>query len=108
MPSVHPAPSGPAPAGSAPAGSAPVDIVEFACPRCQRHVSERFYGPCAPCRDELRAGLSGAALSGTALSGTGGIDDGEPEKAACTEPPQRVRFEPKMNVVPNHVATKDD
>ena len=25
------------------------------CPRCGRDVDERFYGPCATCRDDLRA-----------------------------------------------------
>jgi hypothetical protein len=56
----------------------------FECPRCGRTVSERFFGPCSGCRDELRATLGGEARE---------VESG--------------RFEPSMNVVPNHVATKD-
>ena len=56
----------------------------FDCPRCGVSVTEAFYGPCDPCRLELRA--------------TMGNEQREAEEIA---------YEPKMNVVPNHVATKD-
>jgi hypothetical protein len=56
----------------------------FSCPRCGRDVSEHFYGPCAACCNELRANLAGEART---------VDVGV--------------YEPKMNVVPNQVATKD-
>ncbi len=54
------------------------------CPRCGTEADERFYGPCGACRAELRARLGGEAR--------------EVEVAA---------YEPKMNVVPNQIATKD-
>ena len=57
---------------------------DFACPRCGRDVSERFYGPCAACCSELRAAVAGEARD---------IEVGA--------------FEPKMHVVPNQIATKD-
>jgi hypothetical protein len=57
----------------------------FSCPRCQTSVDERFYGPCATCRADLRASLGGAAR--------------EVESAA---------FEPSLHVTPNAVALKDD
>ena len=60
----------------------------FVCPRCSSPVHERFYGPCEACRRQLRA-----------EQGSDGTGAAEPE---------RTMFEPKMNVVPNHVATKDD
>ena len=55
------------------------------CPRCGRDVDERFYGPCATCRDDLRAAFVNEARI---------VDVAE--------------YEPKMNVTPNAVATKDD
>ena len=61
-----------------------MDDLQFACPRCAAEVAEPFYGPCASCRSELVATLGGAAR--------------EVEVAA---------YEPKMNVTPNAVATKD-
>jgi hypothetical protein len=60
------------------------ELSTFPCPRCRRAAEERFYGPCRSCRAELAAGQRG--------------DVRELETA---------RFEPKLNVVPNHVATKD-
>lgn len=57
---------------------------EITCPRCRRPATVRFYGPCDGCRSELIATMGAQA--------------------------RRVEvdaFEPKMNVVPNHVATKD-
>lgn len=62
-----------------------VDPLSFTCPRCQRRVSARFYGPCDDCRAELRASYAGQAR--------------EVEVA---------EYEPKMNVTPNAVALKDD
>ena len=59
--------------------------LEFACPRCASPVAERFYGPCSPCRDELRA---------TYL--------GEQREVEVAE------YVPKMNVTPNAVALKEN
>jgi len=70
-------------------GSAPLETVgdrlSFCCPRCGEAVVEDRYGPCTSCREALRAAL--------------GVAGG----AAFT----KARVEPKMNVVPNQVATKD-
>jgi hypothetical protein len=60
-----------------------VELLSFACPRCRRSVDEEFYGPCRSCRGELRAAGGEARVV---------------EAAA---------YEPKMNVTPNAVATKD-
>ncbi len=60
------------------------DPLAFTCPRCHQEVQARFYGPCDSCRHALRASLSGD-----------GQDVAAPE------------YEPKMNVTPNAVATKD-
>jgi predicted RNA-binding Zn-ribbon protein involved in translation (DUF1610 family) len=60
------------------------DQKQFDCPRCGQAATARFYGPCDTCRHDLRANL--------------GNEQHELEK---------VEFEPKMNVVPNHVATKE-
>lgn len=59
-------------------------LLDFACPRCATPVEERFYGPCANCRGDLRSRLGG--------------DGREVEVEA---------YEPKMNVTPNFVATKE-
>ncbi|MFM7045824.1 MAG: hypothetical protein ACKO27_04845 [Ilumatobacteraceae bacterium] len=59
-----------------------------ACPRCGSLLdtsAERFYGPCADCRAQLRAKFLG---------------DGRAVEVA--------EYEPKMNVTPNAVALKDD
>ena len=61
-----------------------VQQLEFTCPRCRLEVSEQFYGPCTSCRTTLRVQVGGEAR--------------EVESAA---------YEPKMNVTPNAVATKD-
>ncbi|HVM52782.1 MAG TPA: hypothetical protein VM262_06255 [Acidimicrobiales bacterium] len=61
-----------------------MDALEFSCPRCAATVAEPFYGPCRGCRAELVATMRGEAR--------------DVEAAA---------YEPKMNVVPNQVATKD-
>ena len=62
----------------------PTDLVEFTCPRCERDVSERLYGPCEPCRAELRATL------------------GSEQRAVAA-----AEYVPKVNVTPNAVALKD-
>lgn len=59
--------------------------LDFVCPRCSLAASEKFYGPCGNCREQLRA-----------QHGTAG--------RAITE----ELYEPKMNVTPNAVALKDD
>jgi hypothetical protein len=59
-------------------------LKDFECPRCRKAASARFYGPCDTCRDDLRANL--------------GNEQHELEQ---------VVYETKMNVVPNHVATKE-
>ncbi len=59
-------------------------LLDFACPRCSETVHERLYGPCAACRGQLRASLGSEA-----------------REVAADE------YEPKMNVTPNAVATKD-
>ena len=60
------------------------ELLSVSCPRCGRPVDERFYGPCTSCRTELRATIGGEA------------------HAVEVE-----AYEPKMNVTPNAVATKD-
>lgn len=60
------------------------DLLEFTCPRCDQDVTERLYGPCASCRAELRATQGG-------------------EQSELVE----ADFEPKMNVVPNAIASKE-
>ncbi|MEM9202585.1 MAG: hypothetical protein AAGC53_13030 [Actinomycetota bacterium] len=62
-----------------------MSALSFICPRCQKPTAERFYGPCAGCRSELRASLGADAKT-----------------IAATE------YVPKMNVTPNAVALKDD
>ena len=58
------------------------------CPRCGEVEAEaRFYGPCQTCRRALRARFSGDP-AGAVVSG-------------------RPGFEPRPNVTPNFVATKD-
>jgi hypothetical protein len=59
--------------------------MQLICPRCGRDVDERYYGPCTACRDDLRA----------AFQGEGRVIE-------------LAEYEPKMNVTPNAVATKDD
>jgi hypothetical protein len=60
-----------------------MELLDFACPRCDLPVHEEFYGPCTSCRTALRA--TGIEARGAAA----------------------VAYEPKMNVTPNAVATKD-
>ena len=61
-----------------------IDLDAFTCPRCGSTVADDFYGPCATCRDDLRAAHAGESR--------------DVETAA---------YEPKMNVTPNAVALKD-
>ena len=58
--------------------------IAFACPRCGGPATERFYGPCSQCRSALTAAYQGVARE-----------------------VESERFEPKLHVVPNHVATKE-
>ena len=55
------------------------------CPRCGRTVEQRFYGPCDDCRSALRDAFR---VEGRVI--------------------ELAEYEPKMNVTPNAVATKDD
>ena len=61
------------------------ELLSFTCPRCDAAVDEAFYGPCTTCRAQLVAANTGAARD-------------DVEVAA---------YEPKMNVVPNQIASKD-
>jgi hypothetical protein len=61
------------------------ELLSIDCPRCGEAVAERYYGPCASCREAMRATLGGEAR----------------EVEAAT-------YEPKMNVTPNAVALRDD
>lgn len=60
-----------------------MEPLSFDCPRCRHAVSARFYGPCEECRTALRA-LGGEA------------------RDVAVAP-----YEPKTNVTPNQVATKE-
>ena len=59
-------------------------LLDVVCPRCSVRNLQSFYGPCEDCREQLRATL--------------GSERREVEV---------VEYEPKMNVTPNAVATKD-
>ena len=61
-----------------------VGDVEITCPRCQSPVEARFYGPCESCRGQLRDLFR---------------SEGRIVEVA--------EYEPKMNVTPNAIATKD-
>jgi hypothetical protein len=65
----------------------PIDAEPIECPRCHAQVRVRFFGPCDACRQELVARYRG---------------DGD-----AAGPAERSSFEPKMNVTPNFIATKD-
>lgn len=60
------------------------ETLDFTCPRCESAVAETYYGPCRSCRDDLAATVGGQAR--------------DVEVAA---------YEPKMNVTPNAVASRD-
>jgi Zn finger protein HypA/HybF involved in hydrogenase expression len=61
-----------------------MEPLAITCPRCKQEVQERFYGPCESCRTELRASMGG-----------------EKQDLGAVE------YEPKMNVIPNQIATKE-
>jgi hypothetical protein len=61
-----------------------MEPLSFTCPRCQNDVEARFYGPCDDCRLVLRVEQSN-------------------EKHEL----ETVAYEPKMNVTPNAVASKE-
>jgi hypothetical protein len=61
------------------------ETIEVVCPRCGASVGQRFYGPCDDCRTALRNAFRGEARV-----------------------IELAEYEPKMNVTPNAVATKDD
>jgi hypothetical protein len=61
-----------------------MDTGDLPCPRCGGPGTGRFYGPCDGCRAQLRTTVAGEAREVT-----------------------REAYEPKMNVTPNQVATKD-
>ncbi len=63
---------------------APTGPLEFDCPRCGDPATETYYGPCETCREALVASLGGA---------------GRLVEVAA--------YQPKVNVTPNAVATKD-
>lgn len=63
--------------------------LSFVCPRCQEPSDGSFYGPCSDCRKEL---------SETQYS--------VPNKYTL-EKTEGSEYEPKMNVVPNQIATKE-
>ena len=60
------------------------EVLSFTCPRCRLEVAEEFYGPCGSCRTTLRV--------------TQASEQRDIEAAA---------YEPKMNVTPNAVASKE-
>ena len=72
-------------AGAAPAVCHHGLVLTFACPRCATDVEDEFYGPCLACRTALR-NEQGRVPIGTV---------------------SETAYEPKMNVTPNAVATKD-
>ena len=57
----------------------------FDCPRCGAAADEELYGPCDPCRTDLRARFAGEARTDVVAEA----------------------YEPKINVTPNAVALKD-
>lgn len=61
----------------------PADI-DIDCPRCQKPVTVRLYGPCESCCIELRASQAG-------------------EKSELVA----AEYVPNMNVTPNAVASKE-
>jgi hypothetical protein len=58
--------------------------LDFDCPRCGQPAKARVSGPCPTCAEALGAAYPGAGRA--------------------VEAPE---YEPKMNVTPNAVATKD-
>jgi len=70
--------------GRSATGDAPVGPLVFGCPRCGEPTQATYWGPCPSCREDLAARLA---------------REGREVVVAA--------YEPKMNVVPNQVATKD-
>ncbi len=66
------------------AGMRSWDTMELTCPRCAAPSDERFYGPCAACRQSLRDAVTHRAR--------------DVDVAA---------YEPAMHVTPNAVAIKE-
>ena len=64
---------------------AQLEIETFPCPRCHREVTERLYGPCSTCREDL----------------------GDTIRRSGESPVIAAEYVPKMNVTPNQVATKE-
>lgn len=63
----------------------PHSAMQFFCPRCKSEVDQDFYAPCEDiCVPELRSTMRREA-----------------------EEVEQQDYEPKMNVTPNSVATKD-
>lgn len=61
-----------------------MELLDITCPRCGVNAQVRFYGPCDACRDQL----------------------GDTMRIDAQELAD-VEYEPKMNVVPNQIATKE-
>jgi len=61
-----------------------IDLTAFPCPRCGATTGQEFYGPCSSCCDQLRVAMAGEATDVAA-----------------------AEYEPKMNVTPNAVASKE-
>lgn len=61
------------------------DTTSVTCPRCGRSAVVRFYGPCDDCRTGLREHYQ-----------------------VLARVIELAEYEPKRNVTPNAVATKDD
>ena len=57
----------------------------FDCPRCGTATDDDLYGPCLRCRGQLRATYAGDARADVDVAD----------------------YEPKLNVTPNAVATKE-
>ncbi len=70
---------------AAPSAADPApETVSFTCPRCGEATEARFYGPCPTCAGALQA---------TYQQSTNEVEAPE--------------YEPKMNVTPNAIATKE-
>ena len=64
------------------------DSITYRCPRCSNQVTERYYGPCTDCRNDLRSRFAST--------------DGDAKVISIAD------YVPKVNVTPNAVALKDD
>ncbi|MEM7274914.1 MAG: hypothetical protein AAF547_17665 [Actinomycetota bacterium] len=60
------------------------EVLSFLCPRCGLPAEGRYFGPCRACNEQLQATYVGVAKD--------------------VEAPE---YEPKMNVTPNAIATKE-